>query len=362
MTRFDRYISSSFIGGCVPVLLLLLSLFSFLALSEELEDVGKGSYALQDALKVVLYTLPARIVDLLPVTVLLGGLLGLGTLANHRELISMRAAAISPARIARPLLKLSLVLIALVILVQNWVIPRVEHNATQLRVRSLMDLGKLELDENVSASDTEFWTRNKGQFIRIGSVQEDRSLADVEIYKFDAAGALSQLLQTPKAELLQDNTWVLHDVYQTNLADQHSVSSRKDTLMWDALLSAEQTRTLITPASSLAPIDLWQFIQRLEDNNLNSESHRVMFWTQMSIPLGLLGMVLMTLPFLLGSVRSVSVGQRIAMGGLIGIVYYLVQQISGHLASIMHWNVALTVLAPGLLILMVAVILLRRAN
>ena len=114
MTKIDRYLSISFLGGCVPVLLLLLSLFSFLALSEALEDVGEGAYELVDALLVVVYTLPALVVDLLPVTVLLGGLLGLGVLANNLELISMRAAAITPVRIALPIIKLSVVLIAVV--------------------------------------------------------------------------------------------------------------------------------------------------------------------------------------------------------------------------------------------------------
>jgi lipopolysaccharide export system permease protein len=70
----------------------------------------------------------------------------------------------------------------------------------------------------------------------------------------------------------------------------------------------------------------------------------------------------MALPFLLGSARSVSVGQRMAMGGLIGISYYLIQQISGHLAGIMQWNVMLTVMAPGLLILGIAIVLLKRAS
>ena len=73
-------------------------------------------------------------------------------------------------------------------------------------------------------------------------------------------------------------------------------------------------------------------------------------------------MALLALPFLVGSTRSVSVGQRIALGGLIGITYYLVQQISGHLAGIMHWNVVLVVLAPSLVVLCIAALLLRRAN
>lgn len=95
---------------------------------------------------------------------------------------------------------------------------------------------------------------------------------------------------------------------------------------------------------------------------MNSEPQRVLFWTQLSVPVGLLGMALLSLPFLLGSTRSVPVGQRITAGALIGITYYLAQQISGHLAGILHWNVPLTVLAPGLVILVVAAVLLARAN
>ena len=363
MTRLDNYISTSFLAGCVPVILLLLSLFSFLALSEELQDVGDGTYEITDALLVVVYSLPALIVDLLPVTLLLGGLLGLGALANNLELISMRAAAISPARIAVPIVKLSMVLIAIVMLLQNLVIPKVEYNAARLRAKTLMEPGRISLErEWAPGADTEFWTRTKGQFIRIGLVQPDRSLAGVEIYQFDDQGNLAKMLQTPTAELLQDNTWLLHQVRETQIDDAQSQTQLKESQLWEALLSEEQTRTLITPASSLAPTDLWKSIQRLEENNLNSESQRVMFWTQMSIPIGMLGMALLALPFLLGSTRSVPVGKRIAMGGLIGISYYLVQQISGHLAGILHWNAAMTVMAPSILILCIAVFLLKRAN
>lgn len=361
MTKINSYISTSFLTGCLPVLLLLLTLFGFLALSEELEDVGEGAYQLIDALLVVAYSVPALVVELLPVTVLLGGLLGLGTLANNQELTSMRAAAISPVRIAVPIVKLSVALITIIILLQNFVIPKAEYSAAQHRSKTLIEPELSDLEDNPGV-DKEIWTRSKGQFIRIGFVQPDRSLAGVEIYQFDIEGNLAKMLRTPRAELLQDNTWLLHDVYETQIDNERSEMQFKDSLLWEALLSEEQTRTLIIPASSLAPRDLWKSIQRLEDNNMNSEYQRILFWTQMSIPIGLLGMALLSLPFLVGSTRSVSVGQRIAMGALIGILYYLAQQISGHLAGIFHWNVPLTVLAPGLLILVIAVILLKRAN
>ena len=362
MNVVDRYISTNFLGGCIPVLLLLLSLFSFLALSEELEDVGDGSYELLDALMVVAYSLPALTVNLLPVTVLLGGLLGLGALANNLELVALRAAAISPLQISRPIIGLSLALIGAVLLLQNLVIPYAEYNASQLRGKTLVEQDRVGFEEDSGGDNNEFWTRNAGQFIRFGHVRPDRSLAGVEIYQFDQDGTLERMLQTPTAELLHDNTWLLYEVQDTRMEESQSQTQFEPTLFWEALLSEAQTRTLITPASSLAPIDLWRSIARLEQNNLNSESQRIIFWTQVSIPVGVLGMALLALPFLVGSTRSVSVGQRIALGGLIGISYYLVQQISGHLAGIMHWNVVVTVLAPSLLVLLIAVLLLRRAN
>lgn len=363
MKTIDRYIGAHFVGGCIPVLMVLLTLFGFLTLSEELEDVGDGAFEVVDALLVVAYTTPTLVVNLLPVTVLLGGLLGLGILANNLELTSMRAAAISPLRIAIPIIYLAAALIAFVLVLQSLVIPIAEYSAAQHRAKTLMTPEQIGMEDGPGLiTDREFWTRSDGQFIRIGSFQPDRSLAGVEIYQFDKRGNLAKMLQTARAELLQNNTWLLHAVHETQLGQTSAHTEYSDALLWDDLLNEEQKRTLIMPASSLAPYDLWKSIKRLEENNMDSESHRILLWTQLSIPVGLLGMALLSLPFLVGSTRSVSVGQRITVGALIGIIYYLAQQISGHVASIFHLNVALTVLTPALIILLVAVTLLKRAN
>ena len=103
MLKVDRYIMRQFLFGIFPALLLLLALFSFMALAEELEAVGMGSFTLPDAMMVVFLTSPKRIVELLPITALLGGLLGLGTMANHREIIAMRTIGISRSALPRPL-------------------------------------------------------------------------------------------------------------------------------------------------------------------------------------------------------------------------------------------------------------------
>ena len=123
MLRIDRYLSRRLLAGLAIALLVLLALFNLIALAEELEDVGQGSFTLPDALWVTVLTTPKRIVELLPVSALLGGLLGLGAMANDRELIVIRAVGLSKRRIARTIGALALALCLGIALLQFAVVP-----------------------------------------------------------------------------------------------------------------------------------------------------------------------------------------------------------------------------------------------
>jgi lipopolysaccharide export system permease protein len=359
----DRHIGLSLLAGCLPVLVLLVSLFSLLALSQELDDVGEGIYEISDALLVVALGLPVLVVDLLPVTVLLGGLLGLGALASNLEFTSLRAAAISPIRLAVPVASVAAVLILVAVLLQNQVIPQLAYYSSQLKAKiRIMPVSLATTDDQPDVRDSEFWTRTGDQFVRIGRTLPGRRLSGVEIYQFDTNGELTHMVHSVSAELLLDDTWQLQQVQQTQLQRESSYTEIKNSMIWEGLLSEEQTHAMGKPASQLAPVDLWRLIQRLDQNAMSSSRHRVLFWKQMSILPGLLGMALLSLPFLLGSMRNVHVGQRITLGGVIGISYYLIQQISGHAAGILQWNIAATVLAPAVLILSLSVWLLWKTN
>src|SRR3546814_18197607 len=83
----------------LPVVPLLVGFLSFLALSQQLEDVGQRGFTTGSALTVVVLTLPRQLLDILPVVALLGCLTGLGAMANHRELTAARAAEIGRAHV-----------------------------------------------------------------------------------------------------------------------------------------------------------------------------------------------------------------------------------------------------------------------
>ena len=99
MKIIDLYIGKSFTRCFLLVLSILGFLFSFFEFILELDEVGKGHYQLNDALSYVLLTLPGRLLDLIPHSSLLGGIIALGLLADKNELVAMNAGGISVRRI-----------------------------------------------------------------------------------------------------------------------------------------------------------------------------------------------------------------------------------------------------------------------
>lgn len=345
----DRYIAGAYIKGLFPVLFLLLALFSFLSLADELEQVGEGAFTQADAFLVVLYTSPRRIVDLMPVTALLGGLMGLGALANHQELIAARAAGMSKARMALPVLQTVLLVAAVVVLMQSVLVPASERAAAEVRSKSL------EQTALEAGGDLRFWTRTGENFVQVGDVLFNQVLRDVEIYTTDENGNVSQIIQAREATIAGEDTWLLDQVTRTRLEGMEASEESIERMSWTGLLTEEQTNILLLPLEALSPRDLVRYIVHLRSNGLSTHHFQVIFWQQVSGVLAIIAMGLLSLPMLVGTTRSISAGQRIMTGGIIGILFYLLQQVTGNLAGLFELIPSLTILSPVLILLAISV-------
>jgi lipopolysaccharide export system permease protein len=349
MNLLDRYIVRNFLMGMFPVALLLLVLFSFMALAEQLEDVGQGLFTQFDAFMVVLYTAPRRIVDLLPVTTLVGGLLGLGVMANHQELMAARVSGMSQPRMARPILILTVGLSLLVLLMQSFLIPYSERAANRLRAHALV-----ETDVH-TGGNVEFWTRSGNNYVRVDNVVLGRLPSNIEIYTTDARGRFKRLIEARSAVITGEDYWQLRDIVMTTIDGLVVHEEHRDELTWPGLLSSDQASILVLPLEALAPLDLSRLIRFQRENGLDTHRYRVVWWQEISITLAVIGMGLLTLPLLMGSTRAISAGQRVVLGGLVGIGFYLLQQIAGHLTGLFQLNPPSAIMAPAVVLLMAAV-------
>ena len=112
MKILDFYIGRSFLKYFFLIILILMVLFSLFELLSQLEDVGKGNYRLPNALVYIGLTLPKRLLDLMPISTLLGGIVALGLMADHGELTAMEASGISVLRICTAVFVTGMLLMA----------------------------------------------------------------------------------------------------------------------------------------------------------------------------------------------------------------------------------------------------------
>ena len=88
------------LGHTLLVMLVLLALSGLYLFITQQDDIGIGTYTLEDAFLFVGLNLPQYAFDMLPIAALIGALLALGNLARSMELIVVRAAGVSVVRIA----------------------------------------------------------------------------------------------------------------------------------------------------------------------------------------------------------------------------------------------------------------------
>ena len=357
--KLNRYLIGSMLKALVPVVLMLLALFSFLALAEELEDVGEGNYSAMNAVTVVGLTLANRLLDLLPVMLLLGALIGLGGLAGNSELTAARAAGRSPWQLMRPPLMTALVVGLGLLAMAQYVVPVAEQRAETLRARALTDVSVNEAGAN---DDT--WTRSNNQIVKVGRIGDAGHLEDVEIYSFDETGLVS-VRQVAAAEVLDELNWQLDDVHVLRSGAAEDAANLQSDLQrerWQIELPEDRLAVLAIPPASLSLIDLRGRILRSEENDLDVHGLRVMLWQRLSLPLAAIAMVLLALPFVFGSTRVLSVGERVTFGVIAGVLFYLLEQSSAHFAIIYRLNPVVMAVLPECLILLLVGNWLRRMD
>lgn len=345
MRLLDRYVFAALLRGGAPVLLGLLGLFGFIELAEQLEDVGRGSFGTLDALRVVAARLPRIAIELLPITCLLGTVIGLGFLAAQSEIVALGASGIGALRLARPLGLLVGGMVLAALLLQQQAIPALEFQAAELRAKALAQ---------VSERDGEHWTRSESSLIRIGAVRFGLMPVDVEIYQFDGKGRILALTQAARVDMLRPEEWLLQDGAVLRFGEGAVRRERFERLAWRSGISAEQLGALVQAEHALAPTDLAGYIDHLQDNGLDAHRYRVLLWRQASLPLGLIAMALLGVPFAMGSTRLMSTGARVALGGTLGMGFYLLEQLSMQLGLLYRLPAWATGLAPDLLALLAA--------
>jgi lipopolysaccharide export system permease protein len=337
--------------GIIGVLALLLVLIGFFELVAELEEL-KGEYTASMAYTYVLLGIPRYCYELFPLATLLGSLIGLGVLAGNSELLAMRAAGVSIARIVLSVLKTGLLVLAVVAIVGEYLAPAAEQQAQRMKSAALS--GQIGLKTRYG-----FWSRDGNTFVNIRQILPDSQLADISIYEYGRDSRLRKAIHAQRA-IYQPGGWVIKDVRQSEFTEKGISVTTKSQQAWHAELDPSALDVLTVKPHMLAAWDLWRYIDYLQKNGQTSISYEVAFWGKLTTPLVTVVMLFLSIPFVFGSLRSVGVGQRIFVGAMLGIVFYLLNRVFSYMAVVYSLPGLFSAFFPLLLFLALAIWMLRR--
>ena len=353
MRKLDGYIGRSVFVAILAVLGIILGLATLFALIDELGDLS-DTYTLGNAAWYVLLTAPRRLYELLPMSALIGCLIGLGSLASSSELTIMRAAGVSVARIVWAVMKPMLVLMLAGVLIGEYVAPAAEDQAQASR--SLAQGGG-----EAQSGKHGLWHRQGNEYIHINTVQPNGLLYGVTRYEFDDQRHLLRSSFARKATYEQDH-WQLNQVTTTEFKGDHTEVVSQDALRWDVALTPQLLGTVVMAPESLSITGLWDYIHYLSAQGLNSGKYWLAFWTKVLQPLVTVALVLMAISFIFGPLRSVTLGQRVFTGVLVGFVFRIAQDLLGPSSLVFGFPPLLAVALPAAVCAIAGAWLLRRAG
>lgn len=352
LDRLDRYVARQVLGAILVVQLVLLGLDVIIAYIEDLGDVG-GNYSALDVLIYLGMRLPWRFYQYAPVAVLIGALIGLGSMASSNELTVMRAAGRSLGRIVISVLQPVLLVIVCVLAVAEYVSPYTEQAAEAWRLEQRQGDGAVLTSRGG-------WQIEGQSFYRLGAIRADNVVIDLTRYRFEDR----QLREVSHARRARYNgeQWQLEEVAITRFLGNRSEAIHRDTQVWDTRLTPLELDRLLRDIDSQAPSELYAYARYLEAQQLSADEPWLHFWQKALMPLTMASLVLIAVSFVFGPLRSVAAGTRVFYGVITGLLFKYTQDLLAPVSTLFGFSPLWAVLVPTLVCAVIGSYFLYRSG
>jgi lipopolysaccharide export system permease protein len=350
---YERYLAREIYGAASLVLAAFLGLFAFFDLIQEMQDVGRQGYLLQHALGFVALTLPGHVYEIMPIAVLIGTLYALTLLSRHSEITVLRASGLPTRDLLLSLGKIGAVFVIITLLFGEVIAPPAERAAKQLRLTAMSKLVAQEFRSGL-------WVKDGLSFINVREVLPDGGLRGVRVYAFEENLNLRSLSEAEQGKYLPVGHWVLSGVEQTRyeMDGERTVLEHHDELVWQSALNPDILSVLLVIPERMSVPTLYQYIRHLSDNRQKTDRYEIALWKKLVYPLATLVMMALAVPFAYTHSRMSPVSAKVFAGVMLGVVFHMLNGMFGHLGTINDWPPFFAAVAPSVMFLLAATLML----
>ena len=217
------------------------------------------------------------------------------------------------------------------------------------------------VDRFAMTSQNGLWARDGQNFIHIQDVLASGVVGGVTIYEFDEKQRLQEVTKARTGQFT-DGRWVLYHVERSQIGSARVDTQNYKQLDWQSQLTPNMIEVVVVKPDSLSLKGLLSYIGYLQDNGLDAEHYQLAFWNKIVLPITTAVMVFLSIPFVFGPLRSVGIGQRIFVGTLVGIGFYLLGQLFGFAGLLYKLPTPLSAALPTTLFFILAIVLVKRVR
>jgi lipopolysaccharide export system permease protein len=407
MKTWQKWVYGEVISAVSFITLGFTGLFFFFDFVDELQWVRSsqpGGYQVSHALGYVSLIVPSHLYELLPITVLIGSIYVMSRMAQTSEFTILRTSGLGPVMALKSLIKIGLVFSLITFVVGDYLSPACDKYAQLLKSRFL---------GQITIGQTGAWLKEKQSYtneaVNVGALTSDGQMSGIRIFEFDNSGRLSSLTLADHGEFENNQSaWILSNAQRIEFAPQGankeveatypSSASLKDKdligasksiakqnsqhkqmstaevqqlsldlnpnslrllksaqrfkqkeLRWPNSITQEMVSVALLKPDRMGILDLFTYIQHLNLNSQSSQRYEIEFWKKVFYPISCLVMMVLALPFAYLHFRSGNITSFVFFGVMIGISFFLLNNVFGYIGNINQWAPWFAAAAPGLL-------------
>jgi lipopolysaccharide export system permease protein len=352
MSTLHRLIYREILAAVAFVTIGFLALFYFFDIADELQWIGRSDdagYQLTHALLYVVLLMPGHLYELLPITVLIGTIFVMARFAQSSEFTILRTSGLGPWRALKSLLGLGLLFVVMTFVIGDYLAPWTDRTAQLLKAR---------YQGAITVGQTGAWLKEKQNYssyaVNVSALSSKGEMRGVRIFESNNQGLLVSITQADSGRFGGDDSWMLQHVVRSEFAvrgvDTAKVErSQLDSFRWPTQITAEMVSVALLKPERMGIIDLFEYIQHLDANGQTAQRYEIEFWKKVFYPLSCVVMVVLALPFAYLHFRTGSVTGYVFGGVMIGISFFLLNNVFGYIGNLQNWEPWLAAAAPGLL-------------
>ena len=322
--QIDRYIIAQLIKNFLFALACFIIIFMLVDLFENLDKFIDNKLDFGMVLNYYLYFIPEIVKLITPVSMLLATLFTVGRMINFNEIIAVKNAGVSLMRFMVPFLAVGIVITAISLYFNNWVVP--EANKKKFFIERNY-LGKYK---NVAGLSKLYFQDSKNQLVLIDQFREvglTASRVSIQLYKPDS---LTILLKRVDAEQMkwENGGWVL-----INTAERDFTSGTEKLTNYTQITPAEIsglnkinlvpdqiTRKQLKP-DEMNYGELNNFIESMKKGGQNVNRQLVDFYSKISFPFSSLIVIIFGISISTGSKRRKGLAMQFGISILVSFIY-----------------------------------------